>query len=265
MHEHGLAEKLADAWRGRDQQSVTSLPKQSQLRFGIFLEMGAILLLGGLAVFMPQNVTPYFAPQRSIRELLPEAVPGWDAHDMPLGETEYVQKSIERALQFDDAAYWVYRLGDLEVGVYVAYWKPGKLDPWLVALHTPESCWVLAGAQMQERDDQRKLPSAQSELWPAQYRQFQWPDGALTQVVFWHLYGGHPNGIPVTGDEGRWRARWTKLAICLRNARFGRIRREQVFVRISTNRSIDAVKRSDLWPLLVSRLSATGVLSVDTQ
>jgi len=42
--------------------------------------------------------------------------------------------------------------------------------------------------------------------------------------------------------------------------RFGFAPREQIFVRISTNRTIDELVTSDLWPELASSLIQIGIL-----
>jgi hypothetical protein len=36
-------------------------------------------------------------------------------------------------------------------------------------------------------------------------------------------------------------------------------KKDQLFVRISTNETIDAVVHSDLWPMLVASLGPTGI------
>jgi hypothetical protein len=222
----------------------------------------AVLAVAMLFVLLPPKDSPFFSPRGQPLSALLDRVnpPGWTSEDQPLGDSEYLSRQVEKTLRFDDAFYRAYRRGGTEVGVYVAYWKPGKLDPWLIALHTPDSCWVLAGAEMTERDDHKVLGGGAAAL-EAKFRRFRWPSSPTTlEVVFWHLYGGKLSGFPVTGQEGRLRARWAELLTTLRNTQWGRVRQEQVFVRISTNRTMDELVASDLWPALMEALAPTGIV-----
>lgn len=228
------------------------------------------LCLGGLSLFIAFAVAllqprelPYFVAQATLASMLDTVeVTGWRAENKALGDSEFQAARVSETLRFDDAVYRVYRRGEVEVGVYIAYWKPGKLDPWLIALHTPDSCWVLAGATMSDRNDERKLGNGQFELRPGNFRRFRWPSTpSQTEVVFWHLYGGKPSGFPVTGVGGRWRGRWEELLLTLRNTQWGRVKKEQVLVRVSTNRSVEELVSSDLWPALVNALEPIGIVS----
>ena len=220
---------------------------------------GMVLVLGIGWAAWPQQDRPYFKPAQSLGAMLPAAPAEWTAEDQPLGETEAMLRVVEEKLRFDQAVFRVYKRGDWEVGVYVAYWKPGGMDPWLIALHTPDICWVGNGAKLGAKDDELKLaaPNRQT-LWPGRFRIFDWP-GGRQEVVFWHLYGGEPSGFPLR--EGAYvESRWQELKLTLENTWMGRMRKEQVFIRISTNRTMEEVLQSDLWPVLLASLRPTGLL-----
>ena len=230
----------------------------------LFLVLGGMVLVLGIGwAAWPQQDWPYFKPAISLGAMLPAAPVGWTSEDLPLGETEAMLRVVEEKLRFDQALYRVYRRGGLEVGVYVAYWKPGGMDPWLIALHTPDICWIGNGAKLGAMDDELRLaaPNRQT-LWPGRFRVFDWPNGRQ-EVVFWHLYGGEPSGFPLRkGDYVE--SRWQELKLTLKNTWMGRVRKEQVFIRISTNRTMDEVVRSDLWPVLMKSLAPTGLLHEGT-
>jgi len=143
--------------------------------------------------------------------------------------------------------------------VYVAYWVPGHKNPMLVTNHTPDICWVSAGGIIVERDDSRVLPRNGSKVFqPASFRVFEFPSGR-EEVVFWYTLGGKTIQLadletsPLLG-----RLRRFKQILSLTSS--GLASQEQIFVRISTNRTIDEVIRSDLWPALTSTLSASGIV-----
>jgi hypothetical protein len=175
--------------------------------------------------------------------------------DTPLGATEWSAGEAARALDFDDYFYKTYRSGDMEVRVYAAYWAPGRLDPALVGAHTPDACWVGAGGTMVERDDSRVLLGVgERVVRPACFRIFEFPHGR-EEVVFWHCFGGNPVRLP-DQEASPLLGRLRRFAKSLRLTAFGFAPREQIFVRISTNRTIDELVRSDLWPRMISLLPA---------
>ena len=76
--------------------------------------------------------------------------------------------------------------------VYVAYWLPGSEPYSSVAIHNPDSCWVIAGWKIKDRESARKMRLAGFQM-----KQHEWgiyeKKGADTHVMFWHLLGGEPN------------------------------------------------------------------------
>jgi hypothetical protein len=147
----------------------------------------------------------------------------------------------------------------MDVRVYAAYWLPGHLDPTQVTNHTPDICWVSEGGTIVERDDGRMLPGYGNIVFrPASFRVFEFPRGR-EEVVFWYGLGGKTiqfADLETSPLIGRLRRFGQTLQLTLS----GLAAQEQIFVRISTNRTIDEVIRSDLWPGLTSTLRRSGIV-----
>lgn len=223
--------------------------------------MATGVLLVAVLVCRPIRRQAHFVPSRSVEEILDcELPPGWLSRTLPFGDTEVANREIESVLRFSDAAFRSYKGGGLEVEVYMAYWEPGKMDPWIVSLHTPDTCWVLSGCEELYRDNNwsSEFVALQTNH-PGRMRRYRLPTGGDVEVVYWHLYGGVPSGLPIPTDQNRLLARMRELRTTLTNTQWGRIQREQVFIRISTNRTLREVAESDLWPFIESSLAPTGL------
>jgi hypothetical protein len=61
--------------------------------------------------------------------------------DVPLAQTEELVNTVEGRLRFDDVISRLYTSGSNQVGVYIAYWEPGKVPVRMVGVHTPDTCW----------------------------------------------------------------------------------------------------------------------------
>ena len=116
-----------------------------------------------------------------------------------------------------------------------------------------------AGGTIVEHDNSRVLTSFGNRvLRPARFRVFEFPQGR-EEVVFWYFFGGKPvqfadqETSPLIGRLRRFKKMLSLTA-------FGLAPKEQIFIRISTNRTIDELVRSDLWPGLTSSLRGSGIL-----
>ncbi len=219
-----------------------------------------LALLAGITVTLrPRNSFASFSRSHPFGALAPVAPSGWEVQDTPLGATEFSAGETARTLYFNDFFYKTYTKGEMRVRVYAAYWAPGRLDPSMVASHTPDECWVSAGGTIIVRDDRRVLPSFGKRVFSqAYFRAFQFSQGR-EEVVFWYSLGGKPNRSMVQGTSPLLAGlRFFGQALSL--TRFGFAPREQIFVRISTNRTIDELVTSDLWPELASSLIQIGIL-----
>ncbi|MEN9637475.1 MAG: hypothetical protein RL077_5879 [Verrucomicrobiota bacterium] len=123
---------------------------------------------------------------------LPKAIAGWESTDEPLGPTEFLRTAVEKTLNYDDMVNRVYRQGERSVGLYVAYWSPGRMPVQKVASHTPDRCWSENGwtCEAMRIDDQ--LKAGDRRLLPARWRLFRPPvaGGPKQYVIYWHLVGG---------------------------------------------------------------------------
>jgi exosortase len=166
---------------------VAGRPRR-QLPLTLFLAAAA-----AVALFFFHNTQP--APRRSsvdpdLWALLPAAPPGWQV------------VSAANLLQYADVlrtkalAQCTYRQppghGDLEMTLYLAYWRPGQAPVSLVASHTPDTCWPGSGWTLQDPPHPtdrfavggRALAPPEAEYFEnAGYPQYVW---------FWHLYAGRP-------------------------------------------------------------------------
>ena len=84
--------------------------------------------------------------------------------------------------------------------------------------------------------------------------------GQRQEVVFWHLMGGELSGYAL-GPSTRWRARQPVLWQNQLNTWFGFRRREQFFIRISTNQSMAELTADPLWREIIGGLLPTGLSS----
>ena len=127
-----------------------------------------------------------------LRAALAAEPAGWTIKDLPIGETEDVRAAASSTLRYDDYFFRSYRRGDVEFTVYVAYWLPGKFPPQMIAKHTPDMCWTLNGMTCEEMRHEVVTKVGEATLWPAQWRKFRAPNGAITYTMFWHMIGNRP-------------------------------------------------------------------------
>jgi hypothetical protein len=133
-------------------------------------------------------------PARSVdlRAALAVEPAGWEAKDLPIGDTEVLREAAASTLRYDEYFYRLYRRGSTEFTVYVAYWKPGKYPPQMIAKHTPDMCWTLNGMTCEEMRFSVSKQISGVELWPGQWRKFRAPSGQINYTIFWHMVGERP-------------------------------------------------------------------------
>jgi hypothetical protein len=223
-----------------------------------------VLMLGSLALFAGVLVTlrsrrgePAYSRSHPLSILAPPPPAGWEVRDTPIGATAGSAEAAIRALNFDDYVYRTYRSGGLVVRVYAAYWSPGRMDPSLISIHIPDICWVGSGATLVDSEDGRILPGAGGSLLPGNFRVFEFPHGR-EEVVYWHCVRGTPLSAAAP-DSLPLSERLRAFGRTLLGTSFGLAPADQVFVRISTNRTIAEVVASDLWPVLTASLRPSGI------
>ncbi len=149
----------------------------------------ALLLIGSaLLVVLGGNrsASPRFSGRVADFLAVEREVPGWSHQDIPIADTPEMQKRVFELLNFDDGEFAVYSDGRRAVSMYVAYWRPGKMTPRLVAGHTPDVCWVGAGWKIQRAVVNNALSHGAQPIFAAEERDMH---RAATQetVLYWHV------------------------------------------------------------------------------
>jgi hypothetical protein len=157
-----------------------------------------ILALGLAFVLSAKFVFAFLVPEveptlkQSLEEAIPAQMPGWRSQNVPLSSTPEGVDRVLSVLDLDDVFSREYTKGDTKVMIYAAYWYPGSEPYSSVAIHNPDSCWVIAGWEIEDRQSNRQIRLAGIDLkeheWGAYSR-----EGETTYVMFWHLLGGKPN------------------------------------------------------------------------
>ena len=223
--------------------------------------------LGLLFVFLMTGVFIFFVPtaertiEKPLEEILPEEIPGWVSHEVPLSSNPDGEERVLDVLNLDDYFSREYVRGDTKIMVYVAYWLPGSEPYSSVAIHNPDSCWVIAGWNIKERESARKMRLAGCQL-----KQHEWgiyeKQGADTHVMFWHLLGGEPNKYIE-------KMVWTKSGIDSFKRQFYFIfniyqmgldlGKEQLFVRLSSNKPFNTLEKDPYFKSILDSLRVLGI------
>lgn len=228
--------------------------KNAGAKVGLGVIAGALLLAVALQ-FRGRNRAQATGPAVRLHAVIPEAVPGWQARDLPLGANEGVVATVRQTLRFDEAVFREFSRGAEAFSVYAAYWRPGKMPVQLVASHTPDRCWTENGWHC----DRIRFGVAEHfgalVTQPAQWRLFRAPGGERQYVLYWQLVNGRAydfgdrfNRIP---SAWRW---WRDAAqqMLLGDS-------EQYFIRISSNEPFDQLRTE---PGFVSVMQALGRLGL---
>ncbi len=204
----------------------------------ILIVVGAIFLVAVAIQAYPLFVTSEITKPDSLDNLISRDLPGWSVEDLPLAETEELRNVVESRLRFDDAISRIYQQGNTQVILYVAYWSPGKEPIRLVQNHTPDRCWVSNGwiCLDEEYAVSKTLPTSGTALKPAEWRIFEHGNNNTVQhVLFWHIAGD--DVVIYRRQEVMDRTAALKDIF-----RFGlNQRREQFFVRLSSNMPIEQI------------------------
>jgi hypothetical protein len=224
---------------------------------------GATALLA--VAFASVVLVPLAYPERravtaSIENTIPTDMPGWSVYTLPIAETESLRLHVNKVLRYDEAVYRDFRRGNVHVGIYAAYWAPGKVGVSEAGAHTPDTCWIVAGWHRAARAHKVVLAADHRTLLPAEIGTFE-KDGTTEHVVFWHLLGGQPVSFDQYGWDQAWAAKFKRGVSWVTDLwRFGFAqRRDQCFVRVTTNVPVrEALRDRDIQALLV-RCAPLGI------
>lgn len=160
---------------------------------------------------------------------LPTESSGWQVVDHSIADTPEMKRAVDEMLNYSDAIFREYKKGERRLAIYVAYWKPRKFHPRMIAMHTPDICWVGNGWKMEAADYEYKLKHEGLPLLPAQYREFI-TNSERTYVVYWHTVNGSLSGYAM-GAKSRSHGFLDNFLHDLRSASG-----EQYFIRLSSNK-----------------------------
>ena len=185
--------------------------------------------------------------KRSLVKELPAELAGGTARDEPIAATEEMKQKVGELLNYDDAVYRIYQLPGARVSVYAAWWRAGKMSPRLVAAHTPDVCWPDNG-WTRDRGAEGRLGALSRELGATGFAEGECrvfvANGKSEYVVFWHKVGGEMLSYK-NGWAPPW---WAWLDEMWRSGL--NLRKEQLFVRVSSDKPLDKVwVRTELAPL----------------
>lgn len=191
-----------------------------------------------------------------LAETLPKEIPGWMSRDEPLGPTENAEGAVREILNYDEYVYRVFRKGQTELGLYVAYWARGRMPTRLIQLHTPDRCWIENGWVCNKMEFHHTVKLNDLSLKPAQWRTFTAPNAyQKTHVLFWLLvsgqnydFGERPNLIP---NPFRWWGQFVKEIL------FGY--EEHYFIRLTSNVPFDQLQGDPGFQELLSALARLGL------
>lgn len=208
--------------------------------------MKKLLLISGLLVLVSAlSLRAYFAfvppPEPThtgqLSEIVPNALQGWSIRDMDMAESPEASARISDFLNFDDALFRIFERGDTFVGLYIAYWSPGKASYRWAGAHTPDTCWVLNGWTRKDRKYSVPFEYEAVQFEPAEFGVYA-KDGSAQNVYFWHLVGGEAYGYEQKGNANIFGS-------ILDIKRHGlNLRKEQFFIRLSSNEDLETLKQT---------------------
>ena len=215
---------------------------RSSLGFALIILIFAVFI----AIYTAMR-TGSKAAYAGLLDTLPVAQAPWTQHDMEVANTELMKKSVGELLNYDKTIFREYRNGDKVLQLYVAYWRPHKFDPRLIAIHVPDVCWVGNGWHMSNPDyDYPVMLQGNQKAWPAQYRFFTMEDNSQ-HVLYWHVVDGQlsgyaqgPSGSPIGSSFARL---WDGIS--------GKGSGEQFFIRLSSPQPWDEWKDEPLFKAIV--------------
>ena len=214
----------------------------------------AAALLGGLSLRVYFALVP--PPEPTLDDLLSDIVPeelnGWKIIDQDMAESPESSERISDFLNFDDALFRIFKKGDTFVGLYIAYWLPGKASYRWAGAHTPDTCWVQNGWTRLDRKYCIPFQNEETPFQPAEFGIYE-KDGSTQNVYFWHLVGGEAFGYEQEGGHNIF-------AALLDIKKHGlNLRDEQFFIRLSSNKKIEELKKIGGFNQILDSLNDIGL------
>lgn len=202
----------------------------------------------GLKLFFAFSPTPPVSLTQSISDIIPKEIEGWSYTDYDLATSEESSDRIASFLNLDDSIYRVYTKGNIRVGVYVAYWTPGKVSYRWAGAHTPDTCWVVNGWTRLDREYSIPFQVNQIKLKNAEFGIYK-KDRTVENVYFWHLVGGEPFGYAQKEVPNIFGS-------LIDIQKYGlNLRQEQFFIRLSSNKKLEDLEATEGFDTIIKGLS----------
>ncbi len=230
-----------------------------------FLYLGSALLL--LVVALVIKIECFTDSTRrftgTLEDVVPRSVIGWQSKDLPLAESAAGLASVRGVLNYDQVVQRLFAKGDTQIIIYAAYWEPGRVSLVDAGSHNPDSCWVNSGCERMERDYAQVAKVGDRALLPYEHGLYRTPGGQTIHAIFWHLVNGEPNRYD--DQEVGWRnglaGRIERASLVAKDFRERGLdqRREQMFVRLSSNKTPKELFADPDVRFLLSRLGKLGI------
>lgn len=226
------------------------------------LGLGFVISTKFVFAFLVPEVEPTL--EQGLAETIPAEMRGWRSKKVPLSDTPEGEDRVLDVLDLDDVFCRQYVKGDTEVMIYVAYWYPASEPYSSVAIHNPDSCWVIAGWEIEERESNREVSMGGLDL-----KEHEWGvykrEGSVAHVMFWHLLGGKPNKYikhmlwTSTGMDSIKRQFYFIFNMYQMGLNLGQ---DQLFVRISSNKPFQELEESGDLRQILNHIDGLGVSRV---
>lgn len=224
--------------------------------------VAAVVLLLGLSAqwsLGKPDTTPV-----DLAATIPSELVGWQCVDLPVADSPEMKKKVAALLNYDGVVFREYRQGSRAFLVYVSYWKPGRISPVQIAVHTPDNCWVANGMVRRDESSARLDKLGVERVLPGEFRVFL-AAGKEVQVVYWlaadhQTYGGGPDdrGHLIAALAQRLRLSWAAIKLQLkRSNQSARI----YYVRISTEGNLQELFHMKSLDKLWTGVSSLGLRS----
>ena len=216
------------------------------------LGIATLLIALGLRAYFLFVPPPEPTLHKALSIIVPSELPGWRIKDMDMAESPESSARITDFLNFDDAIFRVFEKGDTFVGLYIAYWTPGKASYRWAGAHTPDTCWVVNGWSRDDREYSVPFQHDGQALEPAEFGIYS-KSGQAQQVYFWHLVGGKAHGYAQKEVPNIFGA-----LLDIKNHGLN-LRQEQFFVRLSSNKSLDELRQQNGFDQILDALLKLGM------
>lgn len=217
-------------------------------KFVFYSGLAGLASVVGFCAYFECIPPPRAKLQQRLTSLFPDNFKHWEITDQDIADSPESSARISDFLNFDDVINRIYQKNGLRIGLYIAYWTPGKASYRWAGAHTPDTCWILNGWTCKLREHSVPFSFADYQLEPAELGIYN-KDGNNEHVYFWHIVGGRSHTYKQMGTPNIFGAINDIQKHGLN------LRKEQFFVRLSSNENIDVLKKEPLFEALLKGLA----------